>query len=148
MIFVECKPDETLVRVLLPRRQVIHARSKPRVVSQVSRRKNCIGLIDEDPGAVQPGYLETLTYTANQYAFRVLEDPNKRNKIVVLRPRLEEWVLQASRLARIRVEDYGLPADPSGLREVINHRLPNLARLVKDLQQSASMIALRKALTP
>lgn len=148
MIFVECKPDETLVKALLPRRQVIHARSKARVVFQVSRSRNCIGLIDADPGAVQPGYLETLTDTTDQYTFRVLEDTNKGNKIVVLRPRLEEWILRAAQMARVNVEDYGLPKDISQLREVINHRLPNLERLMNDLRGSAPMMALKKALTP
>ena len=149
MIFVECKPDEVLVKVILPRRETIdELKGRPAVVRQVQRRKNAVGLVDEDPRAVRPRYLTTLTGTTNRYGFRVLADPNKRNRIVVLRPRLEDWVLAAAQSAQLDIQErYGLPADARRLHEVINYRLENLDRLLKALRESAPMQALRKALT-
>ena len=152
MIFVECKPDQTLVLAVTGAtpRQVIHElQGKAEVVRRLSGGTNLLGMVDEDPWASQPPYLSRMRMTEDlpAAALKVFQDPNRNNRIAVLCPRLEEWILRAARLERANLGDYNLPADVSRLREVINHRLPNLERLVNDLRGSASMRALRRALT-
>ena len=153
MIFVECKPDQTLAVGVTgaSTRQVIHElKGKGEVLRRLSGGANLFGMVDEDPWASQPRYLSRMTLLEDspEAALKVFQDPNRNNRIAVLRPRLEEWVLRAARMERVNVEDYGLPADISRLREVINHRLDNLQRLVNDLRGSAPMTTLRRALTP
>lgn len=152
MIFVECKPDETLVLAVtgvLPRQVIHELKGKGEVARRLSVGANLFGMVDEDPWASQPPYLSRMHMADDlpEVALAVRRDPNRNNRIAVLRPRLEEWILRAARMSGVNVGDYNLPADPSGLHEVINYRLDNLKRLVKDLQQSAPMSALRKALT-
>lgn len=153
MIFVECFPDATLAVVVTgaPPREVIHDfHGRFDVVHRLSRGQNLLGMVDEDLAAPPPPYFGRITLVADlpEAALRVYRDPRRNNQIAVLRPRLEEWVLRAARLERADMADYNLPADIGMLREVINHRLDNLERLMNDLRGSAPMTALRRALTP
>lgn len=56
MIYVECKPDVTLVKTItkISNKEVIHAGNKPEVCKQLRNQRNCVGLIDEDPGSSEP----------------------------------------------------------------------------------------------
>ena len=137
MIYVECTADEALVKVLLPRRQVVHEiKGKPAVVFQVVQvkgRKNCVGMVDEDPGGVQPAYLVGLFKGTHHYRVLEFDDKNAGNRLVVLRPRLEEWVISAAKAAGVDVERYSLPNNPSELHEVIGNRLDNFQKMLRAL---------------
>jgi len=146
MIYVECYPDTVLVRTLtgLPRREVIHERKgKGRVVDQVRRGSQRVGLLDEDPGATQPRRLEEMVTVENLEASALwVRQDSAGNRIVILRPRLEEWILRAARQAGIDLDDYNLPTDAGQLHRVINDRLPSFQRLVEALNNTPRLRAL------
>jgi len=57
MYLVECKPDETLVKVLTntSRKNVMHAGNKTELLKMLTKRSaNLKGIIDEDPLSHQP----------------------------------------------------------------------------------------------
>ena len=144
MIYVECKADEALVRTLtgLPRREVIHElKGKPEVVNQVRSRSNTRGLVDEDPQQLQPPYLERMRIV--QYmperGLRVLGDGARGNHLVVLCPRLEEWIVRAAREAGVDLGRYGLPNNPLELHKVINVNLTRFGGLVAALLSVAQL---------
>ena len=65
MIYVECRPDEILVRQVtdLPRRQVVHEiKGKGEVCNRLMRNRDLVAMVDEDPES-HPANLhdETLT---------------------------------------------------------------------------------------
>jgi hypothetical protein len=152
MIYVECKADEFLVRTLtgLPRREVIHElKGKPEVVNQVRSHSNTRGLVDEDPLQVQPPYLlrmEILREEAGR-GLRLLRDSARGNHIVVLCPKLEDWVVRAAREEGVNLDDYNLPGDGGRLHRVINDRLSSFRRLVEDLRDSDRLRALHALLS-
>lgn len=151
MIYVECKPDEALVRLLmqLSRKEVVHElKGKPQVAYKVSRRQGCVGLVDEDPGAIQPKYFQQLR--AEEFppnALRALHDDTSNNKVVMLCPRLEEWIIRASHNSKIRLDQYDLPDDPKRLHRVINDDISKLERLLHGLSGSTDLVALRRLLS-
>jgi hypothetical protein len=152
MIYVECKPDEMLVRTLLSvsKRDVVHElKGKFEVINRISNGVK--GLVDEDPGAYVPVYLQR-TPIADDIALlglRRYTDTRRGNHVVVLLPRLEGWLLAAADDASIRVGSYGLPERVSQLRGVINDDLRKVERLVADLNGSGipRMRTLRQWLT-
>ena len=77
-------------------------------------------MIDEDPGSIQHRYLGSLTTKDDlpEVGLNLLEDDRKHNLVVILRPRLEEWVLAAAGESGLNVDDYGLNA--RRLHRVIN----------------------------
>ena len=143
MIYVECKPDEMLVRLLtkLPKREVIHEiKGKSGVVERLRRQKNSMGVVDEDPWAVQPAYLSSMRVSQDQatQGLKLLHDASSDNYVVVLCPRLEEWIERATKETGLELTRYGLPDDPVRLHQVINVDLSKFQRLVKNLQTKRS----------
>lgn len=143
MIYTECKPDSSLVRILgIPKKQIIHLGGKPEVCKQLEKREEWKGLVDEDPFSVQPSYLKKLPVKEDlpTYGLKILSDNSKNNDLIVLRPRLEEWVLKATEEAGIDIKRYNLPDDGDQLHKVINLDLRKFERLVNDLKGKSKML--------
>jgi len=66
--------------------------------------------------------------------------------VVVLRPRLEEWILRAAQEAQVNLASYNLPASASGLKSEITHSLDRFQRLVAHLQETPRLKSLRELL--
>lgn len=143
MIYVECKPDEALVRHVtgLPRRQVVHElKGKYEVCKRVSAQADSKALIDEDPGSFPPPYLARMTLSDDspELGLKVYRDTRKGNKVVVLCPKLEDWILDAARAAGIDVRDYSLPSRPREPHGVVNANLQKFEGLLKGLDATPS----------
>ena len=101
---------------------------------------NSIGMIDKDPWSTQPKkFLQR--FSRVQYSgtnkLEILSYNRKQNRLIVLHPRLEEWILEASRRAGINVRRYNLPSNSDELHEIINLKLNRFRQLVRDLRQSS-----------
>ena len=140
MLYVECLPDETLVRRLtgLPKREIIHQlKGKYEVLEMLATRTNSIAMVDEDPDSNQPRYLERMRvqedYPSEGLQLRV--DDGRVNRVVVLNPRLEEWLVETAHRVGISLVEprYNLPDNPHQLKKVINRDLRKLERLIDDL---------------
>lgn len=139
MIFLECDADETLVRTItgLPRREISHElKGKFGVAARLRGHRDCIGVIDEDPGKNQPAYLRGLTEQQNLSSenLKLLFDTPRNNYVVLLCPRLEEWIIRVTHHARRRMADYNLPDDPERLHQIAKSELNRLEQLVNDLR--------------
>ena len=138
MIFVECNPDRLLVSRLtgLPRREIVHElKGKYEICKRLSAELGRSALLDEDPTAEQPRYLRAVPVVGelDNVALRVLNDEQRGNRVVILRPRLEEWILGAAREGRLDVSIYKLPTTANQLHKVINVNIGNFERLVDAL---------------
>ena len=141
----ECYADEVLLRTFgFSRKQVDHRGPKYKVVWAVLRLDDRMGMVDEDPGQNPSDDLKRFTTVHQEHDIEVLERDDKC--IVVLCPRLEEWLLRTARLARIDVRKYGLPDDPETLHGVINDELDKLGRLLEVLSGHERMRALGRLL--
>jgi len=140
MIFVECKPDALLARELTgrPRREFNHSfKGKYEAIYLLSRQTGSIALLDEDPGAVQPRYLQALReeQSLGGHGLKVLRHEPRQNRVVLLCPRLEEWVIGAAEQAGVDLKTpYNLPTNAVELHKEINVDLRKFQRLVEDLK--------------
>ena len=135
---VECKPDLTLIKALtgVPNRDIVHSGNKSRVIDDlVERYEDSVGLVDEDPGNATSTKMKRFVEirNVNQYSYLVLEHARRRNHVIVLRPRLEEWVLNVCRVNNVDITNFGLPNNVRGLKDHINHKLPQFTLLLDDL---------------
>ena len=153
MMYVECKPDFLLAQSVtnLPKRQIEHElKGKYEVCKRVSARRDCKGMVDEDPTSPQPVYLTRLDLSEEipEHGLKAFSDPRRNNLIVLLCPKLEDWILRAATEARLDVDGYGLPNRPSALHRVINVDLRKFDRLLADLIDAgtARMRELRRLL--
>jgi len=153
MIFVECKPDEILVKKLISskKKQIIHAGNVSEVCKRLQKTKNSIGLIDEDPGKIWPPYKEQLLRNAKieeKCGIKVVYDKERNNYLILLCPRLEEWICKVVKDAKISLNKFGLPDDPEKLHETINANLDKFEKLLNDilLKNIPSIVGLKKIL--
>ena len=129
MIYVECKPDGILVRHLtgLPKRQVAHEiQGKGGVCNRLMRNRDLVAMLDEDPGATQPTYMTHLTLSDEnvQLGLKLYRDASRNNRIVVLCPKLEDWLIRAAGDSDLSMSTYGLPDRANALHKVINFGRP------------------------
>lgn len=149
-IYVECKPDFTLVTSItrISKKHIIHAGGKPEMCRRLEKQQHCTGLIDEDPLSIQPSYIEK-TEIANDFpecGIKVLHDKSKDNYLFVLCPRLEDWILKTAQEVNIDAKKYGLPDDPIDLHEKINANLDKFEKLIKSLKESKRLKTLKTLL--
>jgi hypothetical protein len=139
-LFVECKPDETLALALgVSRHDLEHAGNRAGVCAQVSRRSGTTGMVDEDPGAATPHYMKTLAGEPMEHEIRVLCDSQRKNRLVVICPRLEEWLVQSAKSSGLKMTDFGFESDNGlHLHREINHRLESLKKVVSKLIEGKS----------
>jgi len=120
MVLVECYPDAALLRLLgVPRKQLRHERCKGEVVNRVLKISCATGLIDEDPSSAQPRDLDNYKQLQASEGLRLIarrDDKNKR--LIIVCPRLEDWLIRRARSAGLKPEEYHLPGDPDRLHSI------------------------------
>jgi len=144
MILAECDPDIVLLEEL-GFSNIEHGWGKGNICNVLRKKRDCVGVVDEDPGRAQPSYLRGLRVARNlqQHDLRLLHDNTRNNCLVLICPKLEDWVLTTARIAGVDPRDYNLPNDPDRLHEIVNYNLNKFRRLVRDLVNTARLQALK-----
>lgn len=133
IINLECKPDERLVMCLgIRRKEIRHHNDKGQVCNALKKSEEQRGLIDEDPGSAQPTYLRGLNIVSDELGIRELEDRNG-NAIIILKPKLEDWLIAACEESQIDLSDYSLPNSSNHLHKEINYKLNRLEEVIEAL---------------
>jgi hypothetical protein len=138
-VLLECLPDETLARQMgRARRDCLHLNDKGRVCNRLKRTQDLVAMIDDDPGAAQPPYLGELQRVSDEHGVRVLRDPARNHRVIILQPRLEEWVIAAAKAAQVDMEKFGLSERGNDFHNEINSRLPAFSKLIDALVATGS----------
>ena len=131
--------------------KLVHSGNKSGVCKRLGKNQNCIGLVDEDPMSIQPSYVEDLDieYDLNQLQIKVKLDKANKNRLIILKPKLEEWVLETAKKSDIETEPFGIPSNPKRLHSIINHsldRFRNLIEFLKTKDERTRLSTLQKLL--
>jgi len=121
MIFVECNLDKIFLKKL-GLKEIHHCSGKGKVLKTLEKlEKNSYGkaMIDEDPGSpsAHPS-MQKLKKREERCGFKVLVDDCQNNIVVVLSPRLEEWLLKCARDANVEPGKYEIPDDGNQFHKV------------------------------
>ena len=120
-VLVECNVDEAILRALgIPRMQLLHFGGKYELVKRLKNRAKDVGMVDEDPGKGHPPQdMRNYRQTESTNGLKLLtRQGSSGQKLVVVCPYLEEWLLDRAKSAGIRPENYGLPVDPDSLHSI------------------------------
>jgi deoxyadenosine/deoxycytidine kinase len=74
------------------------------------------------------------------FSGRLLLDEKNQNYLIVLCPRLEDWILNVTKEISINVSKYGLPNDPNELHEALNIKLDKFRDLIDKIKQKSEML--------
>jgi hypothetical protein len=141
MIYLECDPDKALVKALgMANKEIKHVYSKGNVCNRLAKSRDAKGLVDEDPASPQPAYIGKLKLHLHQRDIKLLQEDKTQNRLIVLCPRLEEWILKAAREAKVDIQDYGLPNEARQLHEIINIRVEGLEKFIKSIKDKSKML--------
>jgi len=119
-VLVECYPDEAVLRALgVPRKQLRHEARKGEVFNCLRDTPGAVGMVDEDPASAQPRDLSNYEQARTAEGLRLLARRGGRGqRLIILCPRLEDWLFQRARACGVDPKQYYLPADPSDLHDV------------------------------
>ena len=73
--------------------------------------KHIVGVVDEDPDKNPPLLLRNFEEFANDERANIRILRLNEAKLIILRPRVEEWILKVARNSGLNVKKYGLPED-------------------------------------
>lgn len=137
-VLVECNADEVVLRNLgVSKRQLLHESCKGEVVKRVRKYDCATGLVDEDPYSTQPRDLNNYTEVKNAKGLRLLNRRDDKNKrLIIVCPRLEDWLINRAKSSGIRPDDYGLPSDPDRLHSIPRYeQKPGFLRFLAELKE-------------
>ena len=138
---VECKPDRLLVKKLTiaTNKPIVHSGNKTKVLYDLlNNYESSIGLVDEDPHSTKPALMSYFGAPKNvkNCDLEILIDECRNNKLVVIKPRLEEWILTAANKTGIDIrKDFNLPNNGQDLHSIININLDRYEKLIECLQE-------------
>lgn len=139
-IVIECNPDEALLKVLgYTRKMITHQSSKGEVINYLKRNPSAIGIVDDDPGSAKPTYfLEFSPETENKFGIESYVISKLQTRLIVIKPRLEEWVLQNASELNVNPVHYSIPTTGHELHKVINTRIPKFKDLLNEMLSKKS----------
>ena len=138
-LFLECKPDEVLARVAgISPRFIIHSPGKGNVSKLLGKHSGVTGMVDEDFGSAQPRTLSCFSQVSDAHDLRLRFDKGRNNRLVVVCPKLEDWLIKTAKTANVKMAKFSLSENPRELHADINTRLPNLERLLQELLEVKS----------
>lgn len=144
-VFVECYPDAMLLRVLgVPRKQLSHQRCKGEIVKRLLKFDCVIGLVDEDPGSSQPRDMDNYKQVQADEGLRLLaRRDNSNRRLIVVCPKLEDWLIARARSSGIRPGDFSLPSDPDRLHAIPRYeQKEGFGRFLAELKEQDSGVQL------
>ena len=147
-IHVECKPDEVLVKKLgYTAKAITHHYGKAKVFDKLKKSTNLIAMVDEDPGSAKSTYEKELIFVEEVHGVKVYKDTSD-NKIVVLKVKLEDWIINACKQSNIDISKFNLPVKANDLHSIINSKLSNFDKLINKLlsKNNPSILRLKESL--
>ncbi|MCS7178334.1 MAG: hypothetical protein RML46_03870 [Anaerolineae bacterium] len=137
VVYVECKPDVVLLQNLgFPCESIQHLRvfGRGKALKGLASGQGNRVLAGEDPLSAQPRMFSGLPIQElPQYRLKIVQ--RGQNRLILLCPRLEEWLLWLAKQAGVDPQRYGLPKNSRELHKVINKRLDNLEKLLESLKK-------------
>jgi hypothetical protein len=138
-VVLECTPDETLVKNLgFTSSQVKHQPNKGAVCNYLIKNSGIIGMVDADPDSAQPRYFQNCTVVNNRYDITVYQHNTQNNRLIVINPDLESWVIKYAKHSKVSPKKFGLPDTSKALHKEILQKLPKLERLISAIKSKKS----------
>jgi hypothetical protein len=146
-IAVECYPDEAVLCALgVSRKQLLHEARKGEVFNWLKKTPGGIGMVDEDPNSAQPRDL--ISYRQVQASEGLLlfaRQGSSGQRLIVVRPRLEDWLIQRARICGVDPKQYHLPGTPKELHNIPRYdQKDGFRRFLAELNHDRGMSLLRQ----
>ena len=136
MIAVECYADTRLVSIMGAKTASIrHAGGKGQVLDVLRKGRAEVGLVDEDPGSIEYPEMRNYRLMEKLEGIRLLRHTGTADKrVIVICPRLEDWMLERARTSGVDPSEFGLAVNPRALHASGRYdRHPHFPRFIEKL---------------
>jgi hypothetical protein len=135
MLYVECYADEAVARALgVASRSIRHVHGKGNIENRLRLLDVGTGLMDEDTPSFQPRDYRRTDNVGNLILLTHATATGKR--IILIRPRLEEWLVARATAHDLKLSDFGLPDSPDRLHSIPRYdRKPKFPDFLQRLKQ-------------
>jgi len=120
-VLVECNADEIVLRNIgVLKKQLFHFGGKDKLINRLRNLPGAVGVVDEDPASIQhPDLKASYRQAESAEGLRLLaRQGSGGQRLVMICPKLEDWLIERAKSSGIRPEDYGLPSDPDHLHSI------------------------------
>jgi hypothetical protein len=120
-VLVECDADEVVLRNLgVPRKHLFHFGGKDKLINRLKQLPGAVGVVDEDPASIQhPDLKASYRQAKSAEGLRLLtRQGSGGQRLVIVCPKLEDWLINRAKLSGIRPEKFTLPSDPDRLHGI------------------------------
>ncbi|MFH1716205.1 MAG: hypothetical protein ABIF19_02545 [Planctomycetota bacterium] len=120
-VLVECSADEVVLRSMgVPKKQLFHFGGKDKLITRLRDMPGAVGMVDEDPASTQHRDLKASYRKADsaEGLHLLTRQGSGGQRLVIVCPKLEDWLMERAKSSGIRPEDYGLPSDPDRLHSI------------------------------
>ena len=121
-VLVEGDADRFLVRFLgVPKGDVLHAGCKGEVIKRLKDRPGDMGIVDEDPDSIQTQPHELAHYREvdrREGLHLLARNGHGGQRLIVVRPRLEDWLIQRAEACGVDPRQYQLPGSAKELHDI------------------------------
>ena len=131
MVHTECYADDYIAQ-LLTDEETKHHNDKGRVITGIKKAKGEMGLVDDDPGHSQPGYLKKMKQVDRQNDL-ILRKDDQGNYVIAVYPNLEVWLEKALSKSNQNLLKYFKVKDATALHEIIHKRKPKIKLMVMEM---------------
>ncbi|MFM7485605.1 MAG: hypothetical protein ACKOC0_10400 [Cytophagales bacterium] len=147
-IVLECNPDEALVRTLgYSKREITHQPNKGQVFNYLEKNHQACGIVDEDPGSANPGYFSHyIKQGETKFDVDFFLNIGTGAKLIVLKPRLEDWVLKQAKQEGVEPDEFSLPPNGRQLHRIVNQRIPKFEQMLHQMKGCAALNYLKHLL--
>lgn len=149
-VVVECYHDWALARSLgIPIRQLRHQSGKGNVLRTLAKcNEEVVGIVDEDPGKPNshPAELSKYEIEEEAHGLRLARNRGDQGKrLVIVTPRLEEWLFSHAKACGLCQSDYGLPETAAAMHRNPRYDLkPRFRDFLTAMASDAGMKLLRR----
>ena len=127
-VLVECSADEVLLKALgVPKKQLLHFGGKDKVISRLRDLPGHTGMVDQDPASIQHPDLRASyrNVKSAEGLHLLLRQGGGGQKLILLCPKLEDWLIDQARSSGLRLLEYGLPDNPDRLHSIPRYEEKN-----------------------
>ena len=82
----------------------------------------------------------------NLNTIKVMKNSVKNNHLIVLRPRLEEWLVSIAEESQTNLSEFGLPDDGHHLSKVINQKLEHVKKFLSESKPKSETLKILESL--
>ncbi|MGC8830859.1 MAG: hypothetical protein ACP5MG_10365 [Verrucomicrobiia bacterium] len=148
-VFVECYPDAELIKFIGNKADsVTHSQGKGNVINSLLKTNSPIafGIIDEDPHSTPIPALKHFKVADKTPDMILYEHKNDNNKkLIILKPRLEEWLYKTAKSANIDPSSFGFPNSSNELHKIPRYdKMKNFIDLINSLKDSQDFHRLKE----